>query len=277
MPDNEKSYVQGIQFIIGRLKGETGTTIQSVLFDSSTWGEDEAREWLSEHDLKSTKLDATDNKLRFRQKDPSTFQEESFRIIKAKGSSMEAHGGTVKKKKPKKKMLEQGTEEEHDYNLGAYLSTGETDFHLHNFNPTASFTEIPSGLFKGHRHEILRDVDGQITGFGQAGGHAHDLPDFADAKPLTSNEKAMLYKDNIDEELFAVKGIEIFKVGKWNGDLYTRDDLDEMVRNFKKVGFQVPIKLGHKEQSGSPAFGWIEAIRRAGDILVADFKGSRYG
>ena len=75
-----------------------------------------------------------------------------------------------------------------------------------------------------------------------------------------------------DQELFSVKGIEIFRTGTWNGDVYTRKDLDEMVRNFKKVGFQVPIKLGHKESSGSPAFGWVEHIKRTGDKLIANFK-----
>ena len=273
MSDDIKLYVQGVQFIIGRLKGETTTIIQSVLFDSSVWEEKEARDWLGDHDFKSSKLDSTDKKFRFRQKDPSEFQKESFRTIQAKGSSMERHGGgTVKK--PKKKEME-GDDEAHSYFMdspGAFYSTGETSFHLHKFNPTAAFTEIPHGVFKGHRHEILRNVDGQITSFSEALNHTHSLPDFVEDRVLTTDEIALLYKEENDGDLFSIKGIEIFKVGTWNGDQYTRSDLDEMVRNFKKVGFPVPIKVGHKETSGSPAFGWIAHIRRVGDMLVADFK-----
>ena len=95
MSDDSRLYVQGVQFIIGRLKGETTTIIQSVLFDSSVWEEKEARDWLGDHDFKSSKLDATDKKLRFRQKDPSEFQKDSFRTIQAKGSSMEKRSTEV--------------------------------------------------------------------------------------------------------------------------------------------------------------------------------------
>ena len=77
---------------------------------------------------------------------------------------------------------------------------------------------------------------------------------------------------SMDDQLYSANGIEIFKVGKWNGDDYNKSDLDEMVANFDRVGFQVPVKLGHKEVSGSPAYGWVERVRRVGDKLVADFR-----
>jgi hypothetical protein len=46
-----------------------------------------------------------------------------------------------------------------------------------------------------------------------------------------------------------------------------------MVANFGRVGFNPPVKLGHKEQSGDRAFGWVTAIRRIGSKLVADLSG----
>lgn len=68
-----------------------------------------------------------------------------------------------------------------------------------------------------------------------------------------------------------ISGVEIFRVGTWKGDRYDVADLDEMVANFDKVGYRVPVKLGHKEESGQEAYGWVERVRRVGDRLVADF------
>jgi len=43
----------GIQAVIGRLKGETTTTIQSYIFDKSKWTVERAREWVKEHGKKA--------------------------------------------------------------------------------------------------------------------------------------------------------------------------------------------------------------------------------
>jgi len=69
-----------------------------------------------------------------------------------------------------------------------------------------------------------------------------------------------------------IRGVEIFRSGAWNGDEYSNADLDDMVRNFDRVGFQVPITLGHQKEPGAPAYGWVKHIRRVGDKLVADFR-----
>lgn len=74
-----------------------------------------------------------------------------------------------------------------------------------------------------------------------------------------------------DDQLFELNNVEIFRTGTWNGDKYTVRDLDDIVDSFSKQGFQVPIKLGHKEESGDKAFGWVKGIRRIGDKLIADF------
>ena len=89
-------------------------------------------------------------------------------------------------------------------------------------------------------------------------------------------EKAV--KDFKAEQTFNIEGVEIFSVGKWNGDPYTQKDLDDMVAAFDKVGFQPPLKLGHnKEQEreihrdGQPALGWVEKLSTSGGKLLADF------
>lgn len=69
-----------------------------------------------------------------------------------------------------------------------------------------------------------------------------------------------------------LRDVEIFRAGIWNGDKYTVRDLDDMIAAAPDVGFRAPIKLGHAENSGDRAFGWVENLRRHGDRLVADFK-----
>jgi hypothetical protein len=76
-----------------------------------------------------------------------------------------------------------------------------------------------------------------------------------------------------------IKGVEIFSVGKWNGDDFTVEDIDAMVDSFNenKATLRPFLKLGHNEQQkilandGLPAAGWVDNLRRVGEKLVADF------
>lgn len=76
-----------------------------------------------------------------------------------------------------------------------------------------------------------------------------------------------------------IKGVEIFAAGEWNGDTYTTEDLDEMVRAFKETGKQwrPALKLGHSDNQtllqsdGLPAAGWVGNLYRKGKKLLADF------
>lgn len=80
-------------------------------------------------------------------------------------------------------------------------------------------------------------------------------------------------------DLYSINGVEIFSVGKWNGDDYTEKDLQDMVEAFNdtKVGARPFIKLGHDknqkllQEDGLPAAGWIDKIYVQGQKLVADF------
>jgi len=76
-----------------------------------------------------------------------------------------------------------------------------------------------------------------------------------------------------------IKGVHVFSSGTWNGDQYTTEDLDEMIRAFNNTNKTVPpyLKLGHNDKqdllsnSGMPAAGWVERLYRSGDKLYADF------
>lgn len=83
---------------------------------------------------------------------------------------------------------------------------------------------------------------------------------------------SMWSKKMEQDQLYELHGVEIFRAGTWNNDKYTVDDLDEMVVNFDKVGYQVPVKLGHAEDGGEPAYGWVSRVFRIGDKIVADLR-----
>lgn len=76
----------------------------------------------------------------------------------------------------------------------------------------------------------------------------------------------------------SIQGVEIFSVGKWNGDEYTVEHLQQMVDAFEetKQGVRPYLKLGHDpkqkllQEDGLPAAGWIDKIYIKGEKLVAD-------
>lgn len=78
----------------------------------------------------------------------------------------------------------------------------------------------------------------------------------------------------------SIHGVEIFAAGTWNGHEYTNADLDAMVSAFSELRGKLdpPVKLGHDDgqkllqQDGYPAAGWVSALRRTGDKLVADLR-----
>lgn len=80
-----------------------------------------------------------------------------------------------------------------------------------------------------------------------------------------------------------LRGVEIFAAGNHRGKPYSRQDLDDMVANFrrfstgKKPLLEVPGVAGHEEdqsfleRSDIPAMAWCKSIYRHGDTLKADF------
>lgn len=74
-----------------------------------------------------------------------------------------------------------------------------------------------------------------------------------------------------------MKYCEIFRTGVYkdaegNDISYTEADLDTMVKKFMEAeNPMVPIVVGHPKDN-SPAFGWVESLKREGGKLYAAFK-----
>ena len=69
----------------------------------------------------------------------------------------------------------------------------------------------------------------------------------------------------------------IFKTGEHtdssgNTRVWTISDLDKICYQFNNVHSTVPICVGHPK-TNSPAYGWIESVRRIGENLYCTFKG----
>jgi hypothetical protein len=69
---------------------------------------------------------------------------------------------------------------------------------------------------------------------------------------------------------------EIFKTGTWtdasgNTKNWTVGDLDTIVANFNPNNDEVPIVIGHPKDN-DPAWGWVKAIKRVGEVLFAKGK-----
>lgn len=72
------------------------------------------------------------------------------------------------------------------------------------------------------------------------------------------------------------KWCEIFKTGEHTSSngltkVWTDEDLDEIVKKFNEQKPDVPIVIGHPKES-SPAYGWVDAVKKEGDKLLAAFK-----
>jgi len=70
--------------------------------------------------------------------------------------------------------------------------------------------------------------------------------------------------------------IEIFKAGKQTDSSgatreWTENDLDAIVARYNNGDHEAPIVVGHPE-SNSPAFGWVECLKREGKLLYAKLK-----
>src|SRR3990167_788154 len=101
------------------------------------------------------------------------------------------------------------------------------------------------------------------------------VPPHATVKRLADALKTpvadLLDKLPASDVLHKLTDIEIFAAGTWNGDKYSVADLDHMVAAFDGVGYRPPVKLGHTDDPGAPAFGWVEKIWRVGNKLLANF------
>jgi hypothetical protein len=71
--------------------------------------------------------------------------------------------------------------------------------------------------------------------------------------------------------------IEIFRTGTHTDSAgqqkdYTQADLDKIVSQYDPSTHEAPVVIGHPVEN-APAFGWVEALKREGEILYAKLKG----
>jgi len=101
---------------------------------------------------------------------------------------------------------------------------------------------------------------------------------------LQENQRYFSSLDKLEKRVYnkdmkSIDGVQIFAAGTWNGDTYTVDDLNEMVKAFEEnsTGVRPYLKLGHDDgqkllqKDGYPAAGWIDKIYVKGEKLYADF------
>lgn len=87
------------------------------------------------------------------------------------------------------------------------------------------------------------------------------------------------YKKYSELNFKDINSVEIFSVGKWNGDKYTESDLDILIKSFEETKDKLKpyLKLGHgKDQKllkadELPAAGYISRVYKEGKKLLADF------
>lgn len=80
-----------------------------------------------------------------------------------------------------------------------------------------------------------------------------------------------------EKQVYNLDDVEIFETGKWNGDNYSTQDLDDMVQAFTdtKGALKPHLKLGHShnqellQKDGFPSAGWITELKRNGNKLLA--------
>jgi hypothetical protein len=88
---------------------------------------------------------------------------------------------------------------------------------------------------------------------------------------------AHVYKQNLRyprrEDEMALDWFPVFRTGKHtdsngNEKEWTRDDLNKIVSSYDPSHHEAPVVIGHPKDN-APAWGWVEALKREGDILLA--------
>lgn len=67
--------------------------------------------------------------------------------------------------------------------------------------------------------------------------------------------------------------IELFRAGDF-GDKgkFTAADVQKIVDSYKPEFHEAPLRIGHTDDDKAPAYGWLESVRRVGNVLEGKFK-----
>lgn len=285
----------GVRFGVGKMKGDDLLSIASVSFDKSIWTLHSARSWLRANEFWGWDQFADeDEHYRFPVKDDSKFDADSMRTIDVDAGMRDA---TLTEVGTGVDYAVTKTEGGVAFPRAAYAYVPDpqkpSTWKLRLWEtPALKETRRQIGMavaavgrgFRGQRADIPADDRPTVlnrirAAWRKANEDGAELPQvlemqlFSEVQDDWLAAAAVLLPDDPELKAYArnaLKDRDIFRVGTWNGDKYSRDDLDDIVTAFPDQGFRVPIKLGHKEESGAPAYGWVENLRRVGDRLVAD-------
>lgn len=70
--------------------------------------------------------------------------------------------------------------------------------------------------------------------------------------------------------------VEVFKTGEHTDSAgrtrkWTGADLDKVVTGYDSIKHEAPVVIGHPKDN-APAYGWVEGVKRVGNVLLAKFK-----
>jgi len=70
--------------------------------------------------------------------------------------------------------------------------------------------------------------------------------------------------------------VQVFKTGRHTDasggeKVWSKDDLDRIIYSYNPQGHEAPVVIGHPEEN-APAYGWVEALKREGEVLYAKLK-----
>jgi len=80
-PFENERLVETIRKLRGKGLKKSPSQVQSVVFQKSEWTIKDAKSWLKEHNYQFSKVDKTENTLRFRQENPELYSEFKIKIL----------------------------------------------------------------------------------------------------------------------------------------------------------------------------------------------------
>jgi hypothetical protein len=243
----QKSGGRSVQIIIGRLKGKTTTTAQTVRYPLAQWTEGEARKRCKE--AGGIMFEPASGKAAHSSPTPPEI------FVDDETAAAFATGGEV---------FEFAFVEKTDKGLWAVRRKEAKEF------PDDTITlEVfdDEKIAKDYRDEVNR----------------RKFPEGHPRNPAPSPAPSVGYaRGELQTE--ELKGVPIFSAGSWTSvqgrkRTYTAADLDQMVSNFSKLKDKIKpfLKLMHLDEkehrriTAKPALGWMTSVRRVGNNLVADF------
>jgi hypothetical protein len=239
------------RLVIGRLKGQSGTTVQAIIFPKADFPDMAAcHAWLERNNMSAGKADETDDSWRYRQRDPGDFEPGSFRTIT-----------------PGQRQVTEPAAE----TLSAVAEFAEVT-HTQDF--LAEFRRLVNEQGKSG---TLTDAD-LMECMKKARAHAGGMAasknrQMAEAPALT--DPVALNEFTWGVELAEIgKPIQIMRTGEFQHPEYgkfaiTPQDLAEIKANFDAQvrGQDIPIDVDHDHEGG--AVGWMKSLAVKDDTLWA--------